>query len=163
MALSRVCRRNPNRVSVASAAAKPPSMKPSATELESLEEMSTVVPDTLILEEVSEVEKPKAATVSPGVLAGILSSPSGLRPYKVVEDHHDSMLNFEMCAVGTCAQWCSRDQVEGSLGFVLPGGREESDHAMFLWTERCGECENVLKGSSGSVEQGSCKCRGAVC
>lgn len=60
-------------------------MKPSATELESLEEMSIVVPDTLILEETSEVEKPKAATVSPGVLGGILSSPSGLRQYKVCE------------------------------------------------------------------------------
>ncbi|GMH35833.1 hypothetical protein BSKO_03701 [Bryopsis sp. KO-2023] len=70
------------RSRVVATAAKPPSMQPSATELESLEELSIVVPDTLILEETSPVGTPKAATVTPNVLAGILSSPSGMRQYK---------------------------------------------------------------------------------
>eukprot|EP00803_Ostreobium_quekettii_P007934 evm.model.scf_3304.1 EVM.evm.TU.scf_3304.1 scf_3304:10-2913(-) len=61
---------------------KPPSMQSSATELEALEAISIVVPDTWIMEETSLLEKPKAATVSPNVLAGILNNPAGLRPYK---------------------------------------------------------------------------------
>lgn len=69
---------------VVKAGSKPPSMRPSATELEALEEMSIVIPDTLILEELSEIEPPKAATVGFGVLSKILSSPGGLREYKVI-------------------------------------------------------------------------------
>lgn len=75
---------------------KPPSMRPSATELEALEEMSIVVPDTLILEETSEIEAPKAATVGFGVLSKVLSSPGGLREYKVSTTVHRKYLQHSL-------------------------------------------------------------------
>eukprot|EP00210_Caulerpa_lentillifera_P002460 g2358.t1 len=61
---------------------KPPSMRPSATELESLERLSTVVPDTILQKEVSLLDKPKAATVSAGVLISILNSQTSFPEYK---------------------------------------------------------------------------------
>ena len=61
---------------------KPPSMQPSATELESLERLSTIVPDTLLLREVSTLGKPKAASVSPRILASILASQGNFPVYE---------------------------------------------------------------------------------
>ena len=62
---------------------KPPSSAVGATELEYLESHTTVVPDTLLLQNFEEIEAPKAATVSSAVLAGILRTPGALQEYKV--------------------------------------------------------------------------------
>ena len=48
---------------------KAPSSAVGATELEYLESHTTVVPDTLLLQNIEEIEAPKAATVSSAVLA----------------------------------------------------------------------------------------------
>ncbi len=63
---------------------KPPSSSTASTELEYLEQYTTVVPDTLLLQNIEEIEAPKAATVSSAVLAGILRTPSALQDYKVL-------------------------------------------------------------------------------
>lgn len=60
-----------------------PSSRTASTELEVLERFSVVVPDVLLSQNLQDVEAPKAATVSRSVLVGILSSPTGLRRYKV--------------------------------------------------------------------------------
>ena len=65
---------------------KPPSSAVGATELEYLESHTTVVPDTLLLQNIEEIEAPKAATVSSAVLAGILRTPGALQEYKVRPD-----------------------------------------------------------------------------
>ena len=62
---------------------KPPSSAVGATELDYLESYTTVVPDTLLLQNIEQIEAPKAATVSSAVLAGILRTPGGLQEYKV--------------------------------------------------------------------------------
>lgn len=65
---------------------KPPSSSTASTELEYLEQYTTVVPDTLLLQNIEEIEAPKAATVSSAVLAGILRTPGALQDYKVPRD-----------------------------------------------------------------------------
>ena len=62
---------------------KPPSSAVGATELEYLESHTIVVPDTLLLQNIEQIEAPKAATVSSAVLAGILRTPGALQEYKV--------------------------------------------------------------------------------
>lgn len=62
---------------------KSPSSGPASTELQYLEAFTTVVPDTLLLQNIEQIEAPKAATVSSAVLAGILRTPGGLQEYKV--------------------------------------------------------------------------------
>ena len=62
---------------------KSPSSRVAATELEYLERYTTVVPDTLLLQDIEKIEAPKAATVSSAVLSGILRNPAGLQEYKV--------------------------------------------------------------------------------
>ena len=62
---------------------RPPSSRTAATELDYLENWSTVVPDTLLLQDIEKIEAPKAATVSSAVLGGILRNPAGLQEYKV--------------------------------------------------------------------------------
>ena len=62
---------------------KSPSSSTASTELQYLESYTTVVPDTLLLQNIEEIEAPKAATVSSAVLAGILRTPSALQEYKV--------------------------------------------------------------------------------
>jgi hypothetical protein len=63
---------------------KSPSSRVAATELEYLERFTTVVPDTLLLQDIEKIEAPKAATVSSAVLSGILRNPAGLQEYKVL-------------------------------------------------------------------------------
>ena len=79
--------RLPNRRHVICAVQKldyrPPSSRTAATELDYLEGWSTVVPDTLLLQNIEKIEAPKAATVSSAVLGGILRNPAGLQEYKV--------------------------------------------------------------------------------
>lgn len=58
-------------------------MRPSATELESLERLSMVVPDTWLMKEESELCKPKAASVTPRLLSNLLSSQGSFPVYKV--------------------------------------------------------------------------------
>lgn len=65
---------------------KSPSSSTASTELEYLESYTTVVPDTLLLQNIEQIEAPKAATVSSAVLAGILRTPGGLQEYKVRGD-----------------------------------------------------------------------------
>ena len=55
----------------------------SSTELEALEEYSTVVPDTYLMQDLQKLERPKAASVTSAVLAGVLRAPSGLKEYEV--------------------------------------------------------------------------------
>ena len=62
---------------------KSPSSSTASTELQYLESYTTVVPDTLLLQNIEEIEAPKAATVSSAVLAGILRTPGALQEYKV--------------------------------------------------------------------------------
>lgn len=62
---------------------RPPSSRTAATELNYLESWSTVVPDTLLLQDIEKIEAPKAATVTSAVLGGILRNPAGLQEYKV--------------------------------------------------------------------------------
>ena len=64
---------------------KSPSSSTASTELQYLESYTTVVPDTLLLQNIEEIEAPKAATVSSAVLAGILRTPGALQEYKVRE------------------------------------------------------------------------------
>lgn len=78
-----VTRRQRNVVWAVQKSVKPPSMQPSATELESLERLSTVVPDTLLMREITSLGKPKAASVTPRILSSILSNPSSFPVYKV--------------------------------------------------------------------------------
>ena len=54
----------------------------SSTELEALEEYSTVVPDTYLMQDLQKLERPKAASVTSAVLAGVLRAPSGLKEYE---------------------------------------------------------------------------------
>ena len=54
-----------------------------ATELDVLSQYSIVVPDTYLMQDLQELEQPKAATVTSAVLAGILSGTTGLREYEV--------------------------------------------------------------------------------
>ena len=60
-----------------------PSTATASTEFQYLERWTTVVPDTLLLEKMEELEAPKAATVSSAVLGGILRNPAGFQEYKV--------------------------------------------------------------------------------
>lgn len=62
---------------------RPPSSRTAATELDYIENWSTVVPDTILLQDIEKIEAPKAATVSSAVLGGILRNPAGLQEYKV--------------------------------------------------------------------------------
>lgn len=57
-------------------------MRPSATELESLERLSTVVPDTILMKDVTLLDQPKAATVSAWVLTSILNTQTSFPEYK---------------------------------------------------------------------------------
>lgn len=78
----------PNRRRVVCAVQKieyrPPSSQTAATELNYLENWSTVVPDTMLLQNIEKLEAPKAATVSSAVIGGILRNPAGLQEYKVL-------------------------------------------------------------------------------
>jgi hypothetical protein len=62
---------------------KSPSSSTAATELQRLERFSVVVPDTVLMQKINDLENPKAATVSSGVIVGILRAPTGLREYEV--------------------------------------------------------------------------------
>ncbi|CAL5225633.1 g8489 [Coccomyxa viridis] len=73
---------------------KPPSSAVGATELEYLESHTTVVPDTLLLQNIEEIEAPKAATVSSAVLAGILRTPGALQEYKFAIEN---AINYDKC------------------------------------------------------------------
>lgn len=70
-----------------STAYKPPSSSTAATELERIEQFSVVVPDTVLMQNINDIENPKAATVSSVVLTGILSNPTGLKEYEVCRCH----------------------------------------------------------------------------
>lgn len=74
---------------------KPPSSSTASTELEYLEQYTTVVPDTLLLQNIEEIEAPKAATVSSAVLAGILRTPGALQDYKVPRDSGSHAIQSE--------------------------------------------------------------------
>ncbi len=63
---------------------KPPSSSTAATELEALSRYSVIVPDTVLMQEVEQLEL-QAATVSSAVLRGIMRNPAGLHEYEV---HH---------------------------------------------------------------------------
>ena len=63
---------------------KPPSSSTAATELEALSRYSVIVPDTVLMQEVEQLEL-QAATVSSGVLRGIMRNPAGLHEYEVCQ------------------------------------------------------------------------------
>lgn len=71
------------RTAIPVQAYKAPSTAPSSSELDVLSSFSEVVPDTLLMQSLQNVEQPKAATVSSAVLSGILRNSSGLREYEV--------------------------------------------------------------------------------
>ena len=64
---------------------KPPSSATAATELEALSKWSMVIPDTVLMQKVEELEL-KAATVSSGVLGGMLGNPGVAREYQVRDE-----------------------------------------------------------------------------
>ena len=83
---------------------KSPSSSTASTELQYLESYTTVVPDTLLLQNIEEIEAPKAATVSSAVLAGILRTPGALQEYKVrAATFYQAVLN-EVKGGGLCAK-----------------------------------------------------------
>ena len=63
---------------------KPPSSSTAATELEALSRYSVIVPDTVLMQEVEQLEL-QAATVSSALLRAIMRTPAGLHEYEV---HH---------------------------------------------------------------------------
>ncbi len=60
---------------------KPPSSATAATELEALSKWSTIIPDTVLMQKVEELEL-QAATVSSTVLAGMMGNPRVAREYQ---------------------------------------------------------------------------------
>ena len=93
---------------------KSPSSSTASTELQYLESYTTVVPDTLLLQNIEEIEAPKAATVSSAVLAGILKTPSALQEYKVraaylhqakINEGEGGALFTEYTASSCAARW----------------------------------------------------------
>lgn len=60
---------------------KPPSSSTAATELEALSQWSTIIPDTVLMQKVEELEL-QAATVSSTVLAGMMGNPRVAREYQ---------------------------------------------------------------------------------
>ena len=84
---------------------KPPSSSTASTELEYLEQYTTVVPDTLLLQNIEEIEAPKAATVSSAVLAGILRTPGALQDYKVPRDSESHACNQNPEGAVRCLLW----------------------------------------------------------
>ena len=61
---------------------KPPSSSTAATELEALSKWSTIIPDTVLMQKVEDLEL-QAATVSSTVLAGMMGNPRVSREYQV--------------------------------------------------------------------------------
>jgi len=60
---------------------KPPSSSTAATELEALSQWSTIIPDTVLMQKIEELEL-QAATVSSTVLAGMMGNPRVAREYQ---------------------------------------------------------------------------------
>ena len=60
---------------------KPPSSSTAATELEALSKWSTIIPDTVLMQKVEDLEL-QAATVSSTVLAGMMGNPRVSREYQ---------------------------------------------------------------------------------
>ncbi len=85
----RGCLSQRNRISCA-VVVKSPSSAPSASELDYVSRYTEVVPDQLLGKSSDRfILNPKAATVSYGVLSGVVASESlGLRPLEVRPAHH---------------------------------------------------------------------------
>lgn len=94
----------------------PPSQRAGANELQALARLSSLVPDTLLLEAPIQ---PKAATVSATVLKGILSSGAlGLKPYmNAVENSlaYDKCLQLQ----GDARAACQLDKAMANVGAML--------------------------------------------
>lgn len=75
---------------------KPPSSATAATELEALSKWSVVIPDTVLMQKVEELEL-KAATVSSGVLGGMLGNPGVSREYQVIPGEKLPLGTFPVC------------------------------------------------------------------
>ncbi|CAL8466910.1 g6446 [Coccomyxa elongata] len=129
---------------------RPPSSRTAATELDYLEGWSTVVPDTLLLQNIEKIEAPKAATVSSAVLGGILRNPAGLQEYKIAIEN---AINFDVCQAKTGAAKlaCEIDKATVNIGALFSKQVEgristEVDPRLAYDTEAIiSRAENLLK------------------
>ncbi|GBG00054.1 transaldolase [Raphidocelis subcapitata] len=109
--------RTPLRVRAA-AVYVPPSQRLAANELGALSRLSSIVPDTLLLE---TPVAPKAATVSSQVLKGVLaSSQLGLKPFMTAIENS---LKYDKCLSlsGDARSSCQLDKAMANVGAMLAG------------------------------------------
>lgn len=96
-----------------------PSRVTGSNELQALERVSVVVPDTMLMKEIQKVEDPKAATVSSGVLNGLLRAPGSLVEFKQAVERavlYDKC-NLEIANISKKA--CQMDKALANVGALL--------------------------------------------
>lgn len=126
--LTRPCRPGTFRCSVrpttrcmAQAAAKrmrikPPSSSTAATELEALSQWSTIIPDTVLMQKVEELEL-QAATVSSTVLAGMMGNPRVAREYQMAIEHG---IQYDKCQIDASSKLaCILDKALANVGTIF--------------------------------------------
>ena len=83
---------------------KTPSSATAATELEALSQWSTIIPDTVLMQKVEELEL-QAATVSSSVLAGMMGNPQVPREYQARFSMRDTAVSIRQNPDHSCAVW----------------------------------------------------------
>lgn len=97
----------------------PPSQQTGANELQALERLSVVVPDTVLMKEIDSLEDPKAATVSSAVLNGLLQAPATLIEFKQAVER---AVSYDKCAVFTDVmdkRACQFDKALANVGALF--------------------------------------------
>lgn len=119
-AAPRQARRHVAAAATAEAAYQAPSTATAASELAALSRVSSIVPDTLMLESAGGVQ-PKAATVSSLLLSWVLSNEQlGMRPY---QNAIEASLAFDGCRAlsGDARASCQLDKALTNVGALLAG------------------------------------------
>lgn len=97
----------------------PPSRATGSSELQALERLSVVVPDTMLMKEIQTLEAPKAATVSCGVLNGLLQAPGSQVEFKQAVER---AVSYDQCKLelgGISKNACHLDKALANVGALL--------------------------------------------
>lgn len=97
---------------------KTPSSATAATELEALSQWSTIIPDTVLMQKVEELEL-QAATVSSSVLAGMMGNPQVPREYQMAIEHG---IQYDKCQTESAGKLaCILDKATANVGAIFAG------------------------------------------
>ncbi|DBA67125.1 TPA: hypothetical protein ACH3X2_001449 [Trebouxia sp. C0005] len=94
---------------------KPPSSSTAATELEALSQWSTIIPDTVLMQKIEELEL-QAATVSSTVLAGMMGNPRVAREYQMAIEHG---IQYDKCQTDSHKLACILDKALANVGAIF--------------------------------------------